>query len=250
MKYNAQIGELTGTDGLEATYDAYCTEGAKAIINLMPPSILEQISTVSTFTLNLDIDGKRILNVMRNDGSYDRPCRKISSGLRGNAEDSGDMNYALASDPVYYVESEKIYIKPEPGTDKGICNYATYPTIDASGTDVGSLDKFPDEYEHLIVLYASIKELQKQMYDMKSSLPTHSQNNVDSYTEITASDNGWRAVRYYIETEEDVELSQASVQALTSEMQQYIARYQWLQGQQAKLQQEYDQGIQAMMARG
>ena len=250
MKYNAQIGELTGTDGLEATYDAYCTEGAKAIINLMPPSILEQISTVSTFTLNLDIDGKRILNVMRNDGSYDRPCRKISSGLRGNAEDSGDMNYALPSDPVYYVESEKIYIKPEPETDKGICNYATYPTIDASDTDVGSLDKFPDEYEHLIVLYASIKELQKQMYDMKASLPTHSQNNVDSYTEISASDNGWRAVRYYIETEEDVELSQASVQALTSEMQQYIARYQWLQGQQAKLQQEYDQGIQAMMARG
>ena len=75
-------------------------------------------------------------------------------------------------------------------------------------------------------------------------------NNADSYTEITASDNGWRAVRYYIETEEDVELSQASVQALTSEMQQYIARYQCLQGQQAKLQQEYDQGIQAMMARG
>ena len=128
--------------------------------------------------------------------------------------------------------------------------YVGYPDIDASAKDVGGVEYFPDEYEHLIVMYASIKELQKQMYDIKAELPTHNKYDEDSPTSITTTENGWEAVRYYIETEEDIELSQAEMNALTAEMQQFMGRYQWLQGQQVKLQQEYEQGIQGMMARG
>ena len=250
MKYNGQIGQLTGTDGLEATYDAFCDEGAKAIINLMPPSVLETITQVSSFTASQSVSGRRVLEVMRNDGTYDQPCRKVNASLRGRVTDTGDMNYALSSDPVYYIHGETCFVKPAPDSNAGIMMYVGYPTIDASATDIGGVAYFPDEYEHLIAIYASIKELQKQMYDMKSSLPTHNIYSEDSPTAITAGDNGWQSVRYFIETEEDVELSSAAVQALGAEMQQFVGKYQWLQGQQAKLQQEYDQGIQAMMARG
>jgi|TARA_R110000824_G_scaffold98780_3_gene235492 hypothetical protein len=250
MKYNEQIGQLTGIDGTEATYDAFCNEGAKAIINLMPPSVLETIKQVSSFTASQSVSGRRVLEVMRNDGTYDQPCRKVNASLRGRVLDSGDMNYALASDPVYYIHGETCFVKPAPDSSAGIMMYVGYPDIDASAKDVGGVEYFPDEYEHLIVMYASIKELQKQMYDIKAELPTHNKYDEDSPTSITTTENGWEAVRYYIETEEDIELSQAEMNALTAEMQQFMGRYQWLQGQQVKLQQEYEQGIQGMMARG
>lgn len=245
-----KIRELTGSDGSQVTYDTYCDEGAKAIINLMPPSVLETIKQVSSFTASQSVSGRRIVNVLRNDGTYDQPCRRVDASLRGRVLDSGDMNYALASDPIYYVHGETCFVKPAPDSSAGIMMYVGYPDIDASATDVGDVSYFPDEYEHLIVMYASIKELQKQMYDMKAELPTHNEYDGDSPSDITGTHNGWRSVRYYIETEEDIELSQAEMNALTAEMQQFMGRYQWLQGQQVKLQQEYEQGIQGMMARG
>jgi len=248
--YQARVQQLVGDAGTETDLDDWCNEGAKAVINMMPASLLETISQIASFTSTVSLSGKRIVSVLRNDGTYDRPCRKVPSLFRGRVQDSTDMHYALASDPVFYIEQNAAVVKPDPATDKGTLMYVGYPTIDASSTVFGAVDYFPDEYEYLIVLYAAIKELQNQQSDMKSVLATHNEYDGDSPTDITDAHNGWRAVRYYIETEEDVELSMAEIQALTAEMQQFVARYQWLQQQQVKLQQEWDMGMQLMAQRG
>ena len=42
---------------------------------------------------------------------------------------------------------------------------------------------------------------------------------------------------------EDNELAQIQIAALSAELQQFVTEYQWYQGQQAKLQQDYDKGL-------
>ena len=57
---------------------------------------------------------------------------------------------------------------------------------------------------------------------------------------------GYEKVRNYIEVEEDTELSSATIASLSSEMQQFVAEYQWYQGQQAKLEADYEKGLQRL----
>ena len=56
-------------------------------------------------------------------------------------------------------------------------------------------------------------------------------------------------VRDYIESDEDTELSSSLTSALSQEMQQFIREYDWRSGQQAKLQADYDNGIQKLLSR-
>ena len=57
--------------------------------------------------------------------------------------------------------------------------------------------------------------------------------------------DGWNAVRYYIESEEDIEIAGAKMQELTAEQQLFATDYQWLQNQLASVTDEYEQRFMA-----
>ena len=67
-----------------------------------------------------------------------------------------------------------------------------------------------------------------------------------SYSASSSSSQGWEKVRDYLHSDEDTEISNASLQALSSEMQQFVTEYQWREKQQAKLQADYEKGLQAL----
>ena len=110
-----------------------------------------------------------------------------------------------------------------------------------------SITRFPDEAEYLVPLYASVKTLQNKMASMMDEIPRNSDQD-GTFTTASASSQGYEKVRYMLENSEDIELAGGVLSSLTNEMQQFMAEYKWYQEQQAKLQADYDKGLQIVRA--
>ena len=251
--FEVQVEALTSLDiassgsaPTQAQLTQFLTDGAKEVINALPGSMLALCASQETFTStepgseSETLNTSKILNVFRNDGDIDQPCRQIDSENKGRVSDESDMSYAKVTDPVYYIENNKINVLPSGGS----CKYSevAYPSVTYDATAIAS---FPDEAEYLVALYASVKALQNKMGSMSNEIPRNSDQDGTHGNAATAS-QGYEKVRNYIEVEEDTELSSATIASLSSEMQQFVAEYQWYQGQQAKLEADYEKGLQRL----
>ena len=171
--FQVQVEDLTGTIGDTTAITSWLTDGAKEIINILP--LDKKILAASTSTLNnssptLTINGGDVLDVTRSDGTIDRPCRGVSPLLRGKMQDTADINYVTKSDPVYYILNNTLTVYPTPtASETASVSKVAYPAV-AYGDSAISV--FPDDYEYLVVLYASLKGLQRLMNDKSSDLPS------------------------------------------------------------------------------
>ena len=111
--FEVQVEGLTSLtiDGSSApTQDEltqFLTDGAKEVINSLPPNLLPLCASSNTFTsgsADTLVTGK-ILNVFRSDGDINQPCRKIPPKQKGRVSDPEDMAYATITDPVYYIDN-------------------------------------------------------------------------------------------------------------------------------------------------
>ena len=167
---SAQIQDLVGSFTDETAMDQWLEDGAKEIINALPRNLQKLCTSIQSFTSVAagseaeTLNTGKVFSVFA--GSVD--CRKIDSTLKYRAEDSGRIDYATSTDPVYYVESNFINVLPTSLS----CKYeeVQYPSsIDADSDS--AIASFPDEAEHLVVLYASLKALQQQMNTKQGDLP-------------------------------------------------------------------------------
>ena len=244
---SAQIQSLIGSTTVdENELDQWCEDAVRELINIFPQHIKEMCYTKVSFTSQAvgseaeTIHSQHIGNVF----AENVECRQIHPKDKYKA--SSGITAASTTDPVYYIEGSKINVLPA-GANRDYY-IITDPNIDASSDADGHIANFPNEAEYLIPLYASIKWHQNKMGEMHASIPVNSDQD-GSYTATNASgqEQGWERVRYLIETEEDSEMSMASTQSLTAEMQQFMSEYQWHQSQQQKLQLDYDRGIQMLL---
>ena len=161
--FEAQVEGLTSLaiDGSSSpTQDEltqFLTDGAKEIINNLPGHLLPLCSSSNTFTSGSAetlVTGK-ILNVFRNDGDINQPCRKIPAKQKGKVSDPEDMAYATITDPVFFIDNNALDVLPSGGS----CSYSAvaYPSVAYSAS---AITAFPNEAEHLVVLYGAIKSLQ------------------------------------------------------------------------------------------
>jgi hypothetical protein len=146
---------------------SWLTDGAKEVINAMPPNLLILCAAEATpFTPQAPgsessasvLNTGKVFNVRRNDGTIDQPCRMILSNVKGRASDPHDMDYATATDPVYYLESNNLNILPSASSAVGKYSEVQYPAV-AYGDS--SIAVFPDEAEYLVVLYAAMKAVER-----------------------------------------------------------------------------------------
>ena len=108
---------------------------------------------------SLNVDNQKIMNVVRYDGSHYIPCREIEAIDKGRASvGSGYIDEATETDPVYYIENNRLHIIPVPVTGNSVkISTVMYPSINKEDTLV---PMFPDEFEHLIMLRACINAKQ------------------------------------------------------------------------------------------
>ena len=263
--FDDQVMGLTGltvngssTAPSQAELTTFLTDGAKEIINILPPDLKIKCAAASTLnnsTTVMDMDGTgQVLFVTRlsaNSGGYQVPCREIPYMYGGLATDSSSLYYATVTDPVYWIDgntsdASTLYVKPTPeATQIAYVHHISYPSVAYNNSVIVN---FPDEAEYLVVLYAAIKSIQSTMGGMNASIIHSDQDG--SYSASSASSQGWEKVRDWLEDEEDSEMAAATIQALGSEMQQFVAEYQWYQSQQKKLQEDYDKGIQFLVSQG
>ena len=88
----------------------------------------------------------------------------------------------------------------------------------------------PELYTQGLVYGVSSKLLMKRMMDMQKKLPTLDDYSGDIVDE-TADLEGWQKVRYYVESEEDSELTQIKIAELNGQQQEWVLKYQWYQQQ-------------------
>ena len=156
------VVETTAGSGSSDTtaLSSFLTDGAKEVINMMNPSMLITCATEQTFTPKAvgsedeTLNTTKIFNVRRNDGTIDQPCRLIMSSMKGRASDPLEMDFASETDPVYYLENNKINILPSASTAVGKYSEVQFPSV-AHGDS--SISTFPDEAEYVVVLYAVMK---------------------------------------------------------------------------------------------
>jgi len=168
--FEAQVEGLTSLsiDGSSAPTQTeltqFLTDGASEVINAMPRSLKLFCATEDTFTSTAvgseaeTLESSYLLTVTRSDGTIEQPCRKIPASLRGRASDSADMNAATTTDPVYYIYDGKVNALPASGS----CKYLEVNNPAVAYGD-SAISNFPDEYEYLIPIYASVKSLQNAM---------------------------------------------------------------------------------------
>ena len=179
--YAGQIHALTGFDA-DSTADSeteednnllanqWLVDAAKDIINSLPPNLLKLCSATQTFTSAAvgseaeTLNTGKILSVFA--GSVQ--AREIPNALKHKANDPDSIEYATLTDPVYYVESNKINVIP---SGISTCKYeeVQYPPNSTSwdGSNLPgaavSISVFPDEAEHLVPLRAAITAAEYQM---------------------------------------------------------------------------------------
>ena len=175
--FQVQVEDMVGTvettvgSGASDTtaITSWLTDGAKEVINAMPPNLLILCAAEATaFTPQVPgsessasvLNTGKVFNVRRNDGTIDQPCRMILSNVKGRASDPHDMDYASATDPVYYLESYNLKILPSASSAVGKYSEVQYPAV-AYGDGASGISNFPAEAEYLVVLYAAMKAVER-----------------------------------------------------------------------------------------
>ena len=169
--FQAKIEDLTGSIGDVDAISQWLTDGAKEIINMMPPNLLRLCASEVTLTPQAvgsessasTLNTGKVFNVRRNDGTIDQPCRLIPSRLKGRASDSDELDYATATDPVYYIESNFLNILPSSSSAVGKYSEVQYPSVAYGDSAIAT---FPDELEYIVVLYAAVKGMERIITDI------------------------------------------------------------------------------------
>ena len=182
--FGVQINALTGFD---ANLDSASEEGedyttlsvrwlsdaAREVINLLPPQMLQRCAKVgAAFAPTTgEVHEEKVISVIRaettdfNTGEvYD--CREIPFMQSHKASDPDSLEHATETDPVFYYEPQtdtnavKIKVLPTSSSSLAKAYSVDYPTVDHSHS---TIDNFPDEAEHLVVLRAAITAVEYKL---------------------------------------------------------------------------------------
>ena len=170
--FGAEIHALTGFDGESSSNTAtgetfqthanqFLTDSAKEVIKLLPNRLLHLcLSTPQSFTAGTPdaLTTGKILFVTREQGGVEYPCRKIQPFQKGRYNEDGDMNKPTTTDPVWWIENNKIDVLPTNVTVK--YHEVQYPTVQYNHT---AIPNFPNEAERAVVIGACIKAVEYLM---------------------------------------------------------------------------------------
>ena len=173
--FSAQIVSLVGGTVVTSEIEQWLVNGAKEVINSLPPNLLEHCTDKSAIAdgnglaIGNATDVGKVLYATRSDGSYEQPCRLLTGAQGDLADDSTAISYyATANDPAYFIRDNTVFIKPNPtDAQNGQVYHVTLPTsVDSSTNAIAS---FPEEAEYLVVLYAATQQLLQFLADETSN---------------------------------------------------------------------------------
>ena len=171
-----QISITASSDPSQDELTQFLVDGIKDVTNkvvAMKPGEAFKFGTEVTSDdgNGVTITGE-VLSVFRRNGNADdlRPAMPIPTALKTLATQKDSLHYRSVYNPVFYMENQKVYILPEPDSvNQGHISYVGYSTV---GYGDSSINNFPDEYEQLVVLYASALSCMAAASNVRENMPT------------------------------------------------------------------------------
>jgi|TARA_R100001086_G_scaffold248023_1_gene183874 hypothetical protein len=167
--FKDQVDALTGfgTTENDALSD-WLTAGARSVLNSLPLNKLERIASNENFTNNIDVEGKKILAVVRKDNNHASkiytPCRKLPPSMMGRVNDTNYMEAASESDPAYIIQNDVLNTYPASNSSSDSRVVFVNSSITSAHGDT-SISNFPDEAEYAVVLFAARQALERKISD-------------------------------------------------------------------------------------
>ena len=171
--FQVQVEDLTGSIGDTTAINSWLQAGAKEVVNFIPQARLEEVASTSVFENTVDVEGKKVLGVLRKDAansSFLTPCVKVAPTKKGIIQDSSNMEYATTSDPVYWMDGDTLQVFPTSASTNDMSLVHISFDFSAVTYDDSSITNFPDEAEPAVVLYAARNGIQRLMNDINVSL--------------------------------------------------------------------------------
>tara|TARA_R100001443_G_scaffold17258_7_gene27768 strand:- start:11334 stop:12416 length:1083 start_codon:yes stop_codon:yes gene_type:complete len=169
--------ESSGTAPDHGEVTDFLLEGIKdltnKIINLRPDEAFKFADESTASDDNgITVSGK-ILSVVREHDSTSilRPCTPMSAELRYEATDVNSLHYKSKYNPGFYILNKKVYVRPAAaGSDNDMkVSMIDYPTTTFNAS---AITDFPDEYEHMIVIYGAAQSCLAAASDIHNNMPT------------------------------------------------------------------------------
>ena len=170
--FKTRIDDLTGFASTDDTaLNDWLSAGSRSVINILPVNKLERVASNENFTNNIDVEGKKILAVVRKDDNHASkiytPCRKLPPSMMGRVSDTNYMEAASESDPAYIMQNDVLNTYPgsNASNDSRVVFINSSITV-AHGDSV--IANFPDEAEEAVVLYGARNALNRLMNGMNA----------------------------------------------------------------------------------
>ena len=255
--------DASSTAPSRAEFTQFLTDGAREIIGILPPDLLQYCTGVTelddspdTLAISSDTDIGKIFYVTHSDGARQLPCRKIPAAFKASANDSTSLKYfGTDSDPVYWISGTAtadstttatiLEVFPTPTADKtSFVYHVAYPAVAYNNS---SITNFPDSAEYLVVLYASMKSLLSAIGNLTipPTVGGASESLTTTMTGLTSDQVGtdadfldfsdwFTALGEMIEDDEDIELASAQIEKINAYVNTWNIQ---LQGNLAEMQQ-------------
>ena len=183
MAFIDEIGYYAGsTTGKNTEVSKFLANGVQWIISIIEksnPDMLPLFASLQTLndgarTLTLSTNSKIIDIVRRNGDAEDGEelkCSPINAAFRSNAKNTDSIYYASKNSPVYYIDNSVLNVLPIPDNDEIVKISIVLPDTSVAHSD-STIDNFPSEMYHAVVLYAAVQLLHNKMASLNADLPS------------------------------------------------------------------------------
>jgi len=170
--FKTRIDDLTGFASTDDTaLSDWLSAGARSVMNVLPLNKLERVASNENFTNNIDVEGKKILSVVRKDNNHASkiytPCRKLPPSMMGRVNDTNYMEAASESDPAYIIQNDVLNTYPGSNASNDSRVVFVNSSITVAHGD-SAIANFPDEAEEAVVLYGARNALNRLMNAMNT----------------------------------------------------------------------------------
>jgi hypothetical protein len=163
-------------------------ETVQKILQVNPDkaTLFAKTTILTNVSPQLVVDSGMIIDVTREDGTVNQlePATQVPAGMRYRVTDLDSLSYRSKFNPCWYVESGLLNVRPEPSSsgNRAYVIHVAYDTIVIADSP-SDLVQFPEQWIHLIPLYAGYKVLFTKASVMLDSLPNDIQEiSLDEYS--------------------------------------------------------------------
>jgi hypothetical protein len=175
MSFKTQIEDLIGNVGDDTLISQSLQDIGGEIISALPNRKLLSVAKTSAISSSgLTIADKKVLAVDKGDIT----AKPIPASQKAKYNDTTSIFAASDTDPVYYIEDEKVYVNGAAGSGEtsGTLHFVPLlPTSDGSTLTVhgdSAVANFPLEAQQLLVLGSAVRCLQRLLANATASLPS------------------------------------------------------------------------------